>query len=222
MPALNPTDPLPLLAPIGQPVGDNEGGVQEIYLLPQAALLRDPLRNGLAVLGNLATRAGALWYPLRATLDTASFDQAFTDDRNGGLYTGKLAGFVAEDTPALAAALLRYRGVRLVLLYRDGNGRLKLAGDTTSWYTLNYSLATQATTAARAGYALELAGSQLRPALFYAGTFAVPDVEYVRPSAPATGGTVQVFDGHGTLLRTVQAGQRLIVTGPFRTTLLVQ
>lgn len=222
MPAPNPNDPLPVLAPIGQPVGDNQGGVQEIFLLPQSALVLDPVRAGLHILGDLKLRPGAVWYPLRAVLDTASFDQAFTEDRAQGLYEGRLAGHVAEDSPATAAALLRYRNVRLVLAYRDRNERLKLAGDTTSWYTLSYKLATQTGTGNRNGYELELTGRTLRPALFYGGTLPLTSGT-TGPAAPASGtGTVQVFDGQGRLLKVVQVGQRLIIEGPFEFTLDVQ
>ncbi|AMJ65030.1 hypothetical protein [Hymenobacter sp. PAMC 26628] len=219
MPFLNPTDPLPPLAPIGQPVGDNLGGVQEIYLLPQAALLRDPVRRGPAIVGDLALRPGARWQPVRAVLDTAGFDQSFAQDRQQGLYAGKLAGFVAEDTPALAAALLTYRNVRLVLLYRDGNDRLKLAGDTVSWYTLGYGLATDQTTAGRAGYSLELTGRTLRPALFYTGAF---DVAGAGPQsgAPAAGaGQVEIYHRDGRLAGVARVGQRVTLTSGFRVAL---
>jgi hypothetical protein len=223
MPALNSTDPLPLLAPIGQPVGDNEGGVQEIHLLPQAALLRAPIRAGSSIVGDLALVPGAVWYPLRATLDTAGFDQAFAEDRQQGLYEGKLVGFVAEDTPELAEALLRYRNVRLLVLYRDRNDRLKLAGDATSWYTLSYTLATQTGAANRAGYALEFAGRTLKPALFYQGQYTLASGGATGTGAlPVSTGSVQVFDGQGTLLKVVPAGKRLIITGPFRVDLEVQ
>ena len=224
MPALNSLDPLPVLAPIGQPVGDNQGGVQEIYLLPQAALLRDPVRAGGSIVGDLALAPGAVWYPLRAVLDTAGFDEVFTQDRNQGLYVGKLAGTVAEDTPDLAAALLRYRNVRLVVLYRDGNDQLKLAGDTTSWYQLSYTLDTGTAVPLRNGYQLELAGSTLRPALFYQG--AAPTLATGVPTLPpntggVTSGTVPVFNHYGQLLGTARLGQRITITSAFRVTLTI-
>lgn len=221
MPALNPNDQLPPLAPVGQPVLDNLGGVQEIYALPQAALLRAPVRSGPAIVGDLALRPGALWQPLRAVLDTAGFDQAFAEDRQQGLYTGKLAGFVAGDTPALAAALLAYRNVRLLLLYRDGNGRLKLAGDNVSWYTLSHALATATTTAGAAGYTLEFNGRTLRPALFYPGRFDVADAG---PQSGAEQGTgnVEIYHRDGRLAAVARAGQRVILLSGFRVAFDIQ
>lgn len=223
MPALHATDPLPLLAPLGQPVGDNQGGVQEVYLLPQAALLRDPVRSGTSIVGELPLRPGAVWYPLRAVLDTASFDESFATDRGQGLYTGKLTGAIAEDTPALGAALLSYRNVPLVVLYRDRNDRLKLAGDATSWYTLSYSLATQATVPGRNGYQLELTGSTRRPALFYQGTYPLAGGTTGSPATGASGtGTVEIYNKRGKLLGVANAGQRVTITSPFRVTLKIQ
>lgn len=223
MPALNPQDPLPLLAPIGQPVGDNLGGVQEIYLLPQAALLRNPVRSGPRIVGDLPLKPDAVWYPLRAVLDTAGFDEAFVQDRQQGLYAGKLAGTVAEDTPELAAALLLYRNVRLLVLYRDRNEQLKLAGDATSWYQLSYTLQTQTGGASRNGYGLELTGNTLRPALFYGGTYLLPTGSLpTGPPVAGTSGVVEVFDRRGRLLRTVPAGHRLIITSAFRVALDIQ
>lgn len=221
MPALNSTDPLPLLAPIGAPVADNTGGVQEVLLLPQAALLRDPVRAGSSIVGDLPLRPGAVWYPLRAVLDTTSFDQAFQQDRSQGLYQGKLAGVLAADTPELAAALLLYRNVRLVVLYRDGNERLKLAGDTTSWYQLSYALSTSPTSAGRNAYQLELTGSSLRPALFYGGALPASALP-TGPSANAGTGSVEIFNRRGKLVGTAQAGQRITITSSFRVTLDIQ
>lgn len=222
MPALHATDPLPQLAPLGRPVGDNQGGVQEVYLLPQAALLRDPVRAGSSIVGDLPLRDGATFYALRAVLDTASFDQAFAQDRAQGLYAGRLQGVIAEDTPELAAALLLYRNVRLVVLYRDGNERLKLAGDSTSWYQLSYALDTTTTAPGRNGYKVELAGSTLRPALFYGGE--VPLVGTTLPTGPISAGTgtVQIFNRRGKLVGTATAGQRITITSAFRVTLAIQ
>lgn len=222
MPSLSANDPLPLLAPLGQPVGDNLGGVQEVYLLPQAALLTSPVRSGARILGNLNLRPGAVWYPLRAVLDTAGFDESFTTDRGQGLHTGRLQGSLAEDTPVLAQALLQYRNVRLVLLYRDRNGQLKLAGDATSWYTLSYALETQQGPASRNGYKLELVGTTRHPALFYTGTFAVAGGG-TGSGAPASGaGVVRVFDLAGNLMATGKPGQlNVTITSGFHATVTI-
>jgi len=223
MPVLNAADPLPVLSAIGAPVGDNLGGVQEIYLLPQAALVRDPIRNGPAIVGDLVLRPGAEWYPLRAVLDTAGFDQGFSEDRNQGLYAGKLAGFVAEDSPELAAALLKYRNVRLVLLYRDGNGRLKLAGDTVSWYTLAYRHETKQTMANRAGYSIELSGRTLRPALFFTGLYSVVEAGPQNGAPVGAGsGQVEIFHRDGRRFGVAQAGQRITILSPFQVAIQIQ
>jgi hypothetical protein len=216
MPSLNATDPLPLLAALGAPVGDNLSGVQEVYLLPQAALLRSPVRKGTRVVGDLALKPGAVWYPLRAVLDTAGFDETFAQDRQQGLHVGKLQGAIAEDTAELAEALRRYRNVRLVLLYRDRNGRLKLAGDATSWYALSYLLETQQGVAAgRAGYKIELTGATLQPALFYTGTFPLASGGTGTGAPPSGSAVVEVYDNRGNLMATGKPGQHrvTIITG---------
>jgi hypothetical protein len=215
MPLLRATDPLPQLAPIGQPVADNHGGVQEIYLLPQAALLRDPLRRGPRILGDLALRPGAVWYPLRAVLDTASFDESFTQDRAQGLHQGKLSGFVAEDSVELAAALLAYRNVRLLVLYRDRNNQLKLAGDTTSWYGLSYALETNTSFPGRNGYQLELSGSTLRPALFFTGSVPLASGGVGAGVQPVGTGTVEIYGRDGALLGVAKVGQRVTIASGF-------
>jgi len=207
MPSLSANDPLPLLAPLGQPVGDNLGGVQEVYLLPQAALLRSPVRSGSRIVGNLSLRPGAVWYPLRAVLDTAGFDESFTTDRSQGLHVGRLQGTLAEDTPELAQALLSYRNVRLVVLYRDRNDQLKLAGDATSWYLLSYTLETQQAVPGRNGYKLELVGSTRQPALFYAGTFPLASGGTGTGQQPGGAGVVRVLDYQGNVMATGKPGQ---------------
>ncbi|MGI4862956.1 MAG: hypothetical protein ACRYFZ_03480 [Janthinobacterium lividum] len=222
MPSLSATDPLPVLAALGQPVGDNLGGVQEVYLLPQAALLRSPVRSGSSIVGNLALRPGAVWYPLRAVLDTAGFDESFTQDRSQGLHVGRLQGELAEDTPELAEALRCYRNQRLVVLYRDRNDRLKLAGDATSWYQLSYQLDTQQGVTPRNGYKLELSGSTLQPALFYAGTFPLASGGTGTGAPPAGTGTVRILDRAGNLMGTARAGQDVTISSGFHVTLSIK
>jgi hypothetical protein len=222
MPSLSANDPLPLLAPLGQPVGDNLGGVQEVYLLPQAALLRSPVRSGSRIVGNLALRPGAVWYPLRAVLDTAGFDEAFTTDRSQGLHAGRLQGTIAEDTPELARALLQYRNVRLVVLYRDRNGQLKLAGDATSWYLLSYTLETQQLVPGRNGYQVELTGSTRQPALFYAGTFPLASGGTGTGQQPGGSAVVRVFDYQGNLMAVGKPGQvNVTIISGFHTTVTI-
>ncbi|MGI4865429.1 MAG: hypothetical protein ACRYFZ_16015 [Janthinobacterium lividum] len=195
--------------------GPKLAGLQAVFFAPVAALLPLPDIDeaGISLLGDVQLAAGYDWDQLQGTIYTPALDVDAGTSVHGASYAHELTGFYNGDRPEVAAQFQRMQGRRFVLLYRDFEGQVRLVGDPRGGLLFSYKLTTGTKPGEKKGYTWSFKGSTAGPALFYSGAVAsVP----VTTTPVGTGSPVAVYTDRGRYLGTAQAGQKVIITSPFR------
>lgn len=195
---------------------DRVAGLGRLFFLA-AAQVGSPARAvGGQVQGNLELLAGSRWRELEATIYTAALDSTGEETPHGLTYTHEVIGFFAGDDPATAAAFAGMNGRRFAVLLRDYNDQARLAGADTHGLTFSYRFQSGRVPKERKGYSWSFKGRTLTPALLYGGPVSLA-LDGAGAEVPTTGtGFVEVYNRAGTLLRTVPAGRKLVLTSGFK------
>lgn len=198
-------------------VPGQSGGIYNRFYFTEARNLPDYLpTDGTSVLGVLQLNPGAEFNFIDATQFTPDFDQQDDDDTNGTSYSHNFSGFVAGDTPELAAALLAMKGRHFVIMYRDLDEQLKLIGDKEHHLVFDYRLSSGSNPGNRKGYKFSFKGKSRNPSLFFNGDFVVAEEGVVIPPAPADGSPVRLEDTHGNLIAIIPGGRTLMIRSGFK------
>lgn len=204
---------------------DRMAGVGRLFFLAAAQVLEPARAAGGAARGDLELRTGSLWRELESTIYTAALDTAGEMTPEGLVYNHELTGFFEGDSPEVARLLAGMHGRRFAVILRDFNLVNRVVGADQVGLTFAYKFQSGKVPRERKGYSWSFKGVSLTPALFYAGAYSLLTDNGTAgnpPAAPTPGGQVQVFNHAGVLVRTVQAGQKLIITSPFRIALRVE
>ncbi len=201
--------------------GPKLAGLQALFFAPVAALLPLPdlAEDGLTLLGPVQLAAGAGWALLDGTIYTPALDVVAAATVHGAGYEQELTGFYAGDRPAVASQFVRMQGRRFVLLAVDFEGQVRLVGDPRGGLEFSYKQTSGAKPGERKGYTWSFKGRTAGPALFYTGPMPAPLPGGPAPGGP--GGVVLVYTSRGRFLGTARAGQRVIITSPFRVTITI-
>ncbi|OWP62903.1 hypothetical protein CDA63_11840 [Hymenobacter amundsenii] len=169
---------------------DNLGGVESLWYTPAANLVSFPALGPLT-LSSLALQPDTYWYRIQSVRGSVRHSQPSKPlGRHGDVFSQKLVGSIARQSAALATAMEWMLGGRFVVLYRDLNGELWLAGTPDQPLEWKYS-ADSGSETSRNGYDWQFVGDTARPARPYLADGPVapaPATGDVLPGVPATGG----------------------------------
>ncbi|WP_276496705.1 hypothetical protein [Pontibacter litorisediminis] len=198
-------------------VPGQSGGIFSRFYFTESRSLPELLpTDGTSITGDLQLTPGTLFNFIDATQFTPDFDQQDDDDVNGISYSHNFSGFVAGDTPELAAALLSMKGRHFVLLYRDFDEQLKLIGDREHHLVFDYRLSSGNNPGDRKGYKFSFKGKSRNPSFFYNGSFEVAEVGIIAPPVTTDGTPVRMEDTHGNLIANIPAGKTLVIRSGFK------
>ncbi len=203
---------------ISRVAGQTSGLFQRFYYTLAANLPDELPVEGVAIVGDLQLAEGTLFNFIEATQFSPEFDEPSDDDVHGHFYDNNFSGFVAGHTPELAEAMLEMKGKRVVVLYQDMDGQLKLIGDKEHPLVFEYKFNSGAQPGQRKGYRFSFKGKSRNPAYFYSGSFDVAEEGTIAPPAAVGGEAVRMVDTHGNLITSIPAGRTLIIRSGFKLT----
>lgn len=209
------------LVNLAQAVEDNTGGIAAAWYTLADDLLNFPQTGELVINQDLQLRPGATWYQLVATLYTLRHTQKPKEvGRHGELYAQQLRGVLARHTDGLAAGLEALAGRRLVVLYRDQNGRVQLLGTPDQPLTWKDDFDSGANPDSRNAYDFTLAGDTQRRARPYLGRWSVAggSIQSAIIFQQGGGGAVVLRTSAGRVLATVPAGRSVVMRSGFAQT----
>lgn len=196
--------------------GDNLGGVSLFYYADADDIVYIPAAINGIISDDIVMKEGKVFYAFRATQGTLGFSEPMKENRIGSLFSPELKGFVPKDTPQLQAAFSEIAGRRIVILYRDNNGQLKLVGSKSYWLIFEQDLDTGISAASRNGVGFSFKGDSPEPAPFFTGSFTVAQTGVISPPVtPVNGGVCRIIRGDGLLLATLVPGQDFIIESGF-------
>ncbi|MGI4870979.1 MAG: hypothetical protein ACRYFX_07355 [Janthinobacterium lividum] len=206
------------MSTISSTEGPHLAGLQAVFFAPAAALTELPDVDGLALLGNLVLRTSSSWSQLHGTIYTPALDVDAVATVHGPGYDHALTGWLPGDQTDAARQFEAMQGRRFVLLYRDFEGVVRLVGDLRGGLEFSYKQATGNKPGEKKGYAWSFKGRTASPALFYAGTM---PAGLPAASTAAGSGSVAIYTKSGRYLGTAQAGQKVVITSPFKATIQI-
>ena len=195
-------------------LGDNLGGIAQIFFTEQKNLAQLPFTNDVLINTDLVLKSG-IWFLFEPTARTTKYAEKEKLGPHGYFYEQQLQGFRAKDSQPLASAYLALRGKKLVALYQDNNGIWKLVGDNENFLKLTHDLDTGAAPTERNGTDFTFTGESNQPACYYTG--ALP-AEIQNPAEnPDTGkGFVTIENGAGQIISQVPTGGIFRITSGFK------
>ncbi|MDJ1472854.1 hypothetical protein [Xanthocytophaga flava] len=201
---------------INQLPGDNLGGVESFFYADadEIEYIGAPI-NGV-ISPDIIMKSGKVFYSFRPSQGTLGFKEQQNDTKAGPIFTQELKGYVPRDSADLQSALLDLYGRRLVVIYRDNNGLLKLVGDKDFYLTFEADLDTGTNPTNRNGISFTLKGTSPKAAPFYGGSFTVSESGIISPPVkPPVDGVCQIFRADGQVLATLLPGQNVILKSAF-------
>ncbi|WP_299755255.1 hypothetical protein [uncultured Pontibacter sp.] len=196
-------------------VNGNKGGHQLCFYVPADDVAGWPAANGLVLQGDIQLKPGKVWYLLGYTRHTSSYEHKLKPDFRGGLYSLEQGGFLPTDSPALGSQLLRMKGRRFVLAFKDYNGYLRV---TPPGHSLTFSekFDSQDSPSGLKGYDITFEGAAPLPALYYSGGMQVSELGMVAPPIGNGGAQAPVtIRYNGSIVKLVQPGEELLITSDF-------
>lgn len=109
---------------------DNLGGLAEIYAVPQA-LITAVTESSTANVFDVTISATTNVTRLYATQNLFSHTEEEKEASGGSYFDNQVSCVVPGDDPALQSVIDYLREKKLVIIYRDNNGRYKMVGDST-------------------------------------------------------------------------------------------
>jgi hypothetical protein len=199
---------------------DQTAGLYNKFFFTESANLPEQLpTDGVSILGDLQLPVPFNFF--EATDFTPEFDQPDDDDVHGEFYGHSFSGFCAGDTPELAAAIMRMKGRRFVVLFQDLDERMKLIGDREFYLVFECKFNSGSKPGERKGYKFSFKGKSRNPALFYSGQIAVAASGVITP--PVLGGApVRLEDTAGNLITLIPAGKTLVISSGFKLTYTIK
>ncbi|MDJ1480264.1 hypothetical protein QNI16_07195 [Cytophagaceae bacterium YF14B1] len=201
---------------INQLPGDNLGGLEQFFYADADEIDSiAPAVNGV-ITPDILMKSGKVFYSFRPSQGTLGFKEQQKDTKGGAIFTSELKGYVPRDSPELQSALLDMYNRRLVVIYRDNNGLLKLVGDKNFWLTFEADLDTGTNPTNRNGISFSFKGEGPNPAPFYGGAYTVDGSGTISPPVtPPANGFCRILRGDGVLLATLLPGQDAIIESGF-------
>jgi hypothetical protein len=193
-------------------VGDNLGGLEELYFIPKEDLLSipDALKNVIS--DNLELDTDKKFYIAKFVLDSLNFNESKDTNKNGTVYKQKITGTIAKDQPELASLLLEMSERHFICIYKDRNDHYKLVGNLENFLTLDATeLDTDNNYTGRNSYKIAFKGESTKPSFFYEGIIETYDTVIVT-DPPLTCEPVTIRDGAGNVIDTVESGGEFYIT----------
>lgn len=138
--------------------GDNLGGLLKMWAVPKSAY---------SISGSTVTFSDTSdIYEIYCTPESMQFSEPQETTAAGRHYNTAVSGFIPKDTKDVLNAISYMEGRPWVIIFRDGNGNFKLAGNKTEPLRINASLDTGRQVTDRAGYRMEFSGQTISRAVF--------------------------------------------------------
>ncbi|WP_266206260.1 hypothetical protein [Pontibacter kalidii] len=203
---------------ISRVAGQTSGVNQRFYYTLAANLPDEILVEGVTIVSDLQLAEGTLFNFFEATQFSPELDEPSDDDVHGHFYNNNFSGFVAGHTPELAEAMLMLKGKRVVVLYQDMDGQLKLIGDKEHPLVFECKYSSGNQPGQRKGYRFSFKGKSRNPAYFYSGPFNVAEEGTIAPPVVVGGEAVRMVDTRGNLIASIPAGKTIIIRSGFKLT----
>jgi hypothetical protein len=143
--------------------GDNLGGLLKIWAVP----VSDFFLTG----SNLLFISQANIWLLYCSPDSMAFTEESEITSAGNHYNTEISGFIPQDNAALQEALEYIVPRKWVVIFMDGNGNYKLAGNVTDPLRFTYKISTGQDTASLAGCQFSFAGKTKTHSMFVNNPF---------------------------------------------------
>lgn len=144
---------------INKPATDNLGGVVKLYAIRR----QDVATIGTNSFTVTSTDDVLLIY---CTPGTLSFNEEQSSENGNNFFNVQIAGFVPGDSETVRTRMMELAGRKYLVLFQDGNGNYKLAGNLSQQLRFSSALATGADTADRAGHTIRFAGRVTTKSIF--------------------------------------------------------
>lgn len=172
--------------------------------------------DGVSLVGDIALFEGTTWTYLQARPYTSGLDAEAEVSAAGVAYPIDLAGFYDGEGPEVASQILKMQGRRFVVMLRDVDGSVRLAGDPRAGLRFTAKYQTGTTPGQQRGWAWAFKGKLPAPLRYYAGAFDITDGVVPPPiTVVIGGGDTDVVDILGNVLFTIPAGKRLQLNTAF-------
>ncbi len=105
-------------------------------------------------------------YQIYCSPESMAFKEPIVNDAAGNHYQPSLTGFVPKDTEDNLKAISYIEQRSWVILFMDGNGNFKVAGNRYEPLRVSFLADTKSQTSQRAGYSLRFFGNSTSRAAF--------------------------------------------------------
>lgn len=169
---------------------DNLGGIQQaFYFLAVSEIERLPvLLKGIRS-GAIQTVGGTKWHVGYATMETLLYQEPQTREHAGTIWSAELSGICPQDSELLRNLFEEMSLQKFVVIFRDSNGRTKIAGSLEEPLQFSYSPTTGDKVETLNAYSFRFHGPQTRAAAFLNAQFDTEDGAESGSASPGAGGS---------------------------------
>jgi hypothetical protein len=146
----------------------NLGGCQYFQFVPVEDVLLVPEHTDLVINSPIVLVGSKTFLNGFASSKTLSFEEKPEKRSSGNCFLTKISGFYPKINPGALSLFEKMVNRKFLILIRDNNYYLRLAGTLEHPLEFRYSLSTGADPAKRNGILFEFYGESLEPAPFYA------------------------------------------------------
>ena len=130
--------------------GDNLGGLIKIWAIPFGVFTID--RNTISI----TSQTGI--FEINCSADSMEFSESIEVTSAGIHYNTVISGIIPQDNAALQEAIAYLEPRKWIVIFMDGNGNYKLAGNQTEPLRFTAEINTGKDTASRAGCSIRFSG----------------------------------------------------------------
>ncbi|MCY1720181.1 hypothetical protein OU798_07495 [Prolixibacteraceae bacterium Z1-6] len=143
--------------------GDNLGGLTKLWAVPKEVYSR----NGTSVSISDTTNV----YEIYCTPESMEFNEPQQQSDAGKYYKTVVSGFSPGDTESNLTSIEYIERRKWVILFKDGNGKLKAAGSSSQPLSVHPERNSGRDTTGRAGYTFSFVGETTERAQFVDNPF---------------------------------------------------
>ncbi len=143
--------------------GDNLGGLLKLWAVPVSDCYVDA--SGIHIIGTSNI------YELYCSPDSMDFSEISNKTDSGLSYDTVISGFIPQDNPTVQEYLFYILPRKWSIIFIDGNGSYKIAGNSSYPLRFSYELKTGKDTSSLAGFTFQFFGKTKTPSAFINNPF---------------------------------------------------